>query len=513
MDVRRALLSAFDKTGIADLGAALSDHGIELISTGGTAKTLEEAGLKVTTVEQLTGQAELFDGRVKTLHPHIHAAILARRDVPADMAMLDEMGIDPIDLVAVNLYPFHRTVEGGAELEEALEMIDIGGPTMLRAAAKNHEHCLPVVNPERYPKILEELAADRKISPSTAETLAVEAFEHTAHYDAVVAQWMRRTLRPGKYPDELTIPLDKVQDLRYGENSHQEAAFYREPLPTREPCIIQAEQLHGKQLSYNNIVDVDAAIEAVKEFERPAAVIIKHATPSGIATGETVLEAYERAFATDTYSPFGGIIATNRDIDLPAAKAMSELFLECIVAPGYTGDALELLSQKKNLRLLVVPWNDDPRRGLAFRSVVGGVVIQDRDVKEIDPDTWEVATEAQPTEQQLSDMLFAMRCVRHVKSNSVVFVKDHATVGIGGGQTSRVDASWIATHKGEERIQGSVLASDAFFPFRDGIDVAAEAGVAAIVQPGGSIRDQEVIDAANEHGIPMVFTGQRAFRH
>ncbi|MDX1611568.1 MAG: bifunctional phosphoribosylaminoimidazolecarboxamide formyltransferase/IMP cyclohydrolase [Candidatus Thermoplasmatota archaeon] len=513
MGIERALLSTYDKTGLVPLAKALSDLGTELVSTGGTARTLAEAGLEVTSVEAATGQAELFDGRVKTLHPSIHAGILARRDVPEDMEHLAKMGAKPIDMVVVNLYPFHDTVEGGAGLAEAQEMIDIGGPTMLRAAAKNFQHCTPVVDPERYDDLAEVITQHGRVPQGLAQELAVQAFEHTAHYDAVISQWMRTTLRTGKFPEQLTLPLSKIQDLRYGENSHQEAAFYRSPLTTREPSIIGAEQLHGKHLSFNNIVDVDAALEAVKEFEDPAVVIIKHATPSGIAQAETIKEAYLRAFATDTYSPFGGIIAANQEIDGPAAEEMAKLFLECIVAPSYTQEALDVLTQKKNVRLLQVPWNEEPRRGLAFKSVVGGAVLQDRDVKELEPGTWKVVTETEPTADQLEDMVFAMKCVRHIKSNSVVFVKDKATMGIGGGQTSRVDASWIATHKGGENIQGTVLASDAFFPFRDGIDVAAEAGVAAIVQPGGSIRDEETIQAANEHGIAMVFTGQRAFRH
>lgn len=513
MDVRRALITTYDKTGVTDLAQALSDHGIDLISTGGTAQTLRQAGLKVTEVAEVTGQRELLDGRVKTLHPRIHAAVLARRDDAEHMATLEEMGLDPIDMVVVNLYPFQETVEEGADLDRALEMIDVGGPTLLRAAAKNHEDCAPVVNPDRYETVLDELSEDRALSTGTLRELAAEALEHTAHYDAVIAEWLRETERTGKFPERLTFPMNRVQDLRYGENSHQEAAFYRTPRLPDEPCIPRAEQLHGKDLSYNNILDANAALETVKEFDEPAVAIIKHATPSGIALGDTVREAYQRAFETDTDSPYGGIVAANRPIDADAADAMADLFLEVIVAPGFEDAALEVLTQKKNLRLLEVPWNEAPRRGLAHRSVVGGTIVQDRDVKEIDPDSWDVVSEAEPTQAQLDDMLFAMRAVRHIKSNSVVFVKDGATVGIGTGQTSRVDASWIATNKGGERIEGSVLASDAFFPFRDAVDVAVEAGASAIIEPGGSIRDDEVIEAADEHGIPMVFSHQRAFLH
>lgn len=513
MDVHRALLSTFDKTGLNAFASQLADHGIEIVSTGGTARVLEDDGLKVTRVSAVTGHPERFDGRVKTLHPNIHAAILARRDNPEDMATLDEMNVQPIDLVVCNLYPFQATAESGASLPEAMEQVDIGGPTLLRAAAKNHEHCTPIVNPERYDQITHELDETREIALSTRRALAVEAFDHTAHYDAVIGRWFRETQRTGKFPRQLTIPLDRLETLRYGENSHQEAAFYETPLSSNEPCIPNANQLHGKDLSYNNVVDADAALEAVKEFTQPAVAIIKHATPSGIALGETIHEAYRRAYETDTDSPYGGIVAANRTVDADAADAMNELFLEVILAPSFTEDALETLTEKKNVRLLEIPWNDDPRRGLAHRSVVGGTLIQDRDVKEIDPDTWDVVTDAQPTERQRDDMLFAMRCVRHIKSNSIVFVDDGATVGIGTGQTSRVDASWIATKKGGDRIDGSVLASDAFFPFRDAVDVAADAGVSAIIQPGGSIRDEEVTQAANEHSIPMVFSHQRAFRH
>ncbi len=513
MDVHRALLSTFDKTGIDEFASHLADHDIEIISTGGTARALENEGLKVTSVSDVTGHPERFDGRVKTLHPNIHAAILARRDNPDDMATLDAMNIKPIDLVVCNLYPFQATVENGATLPQAMEQVDIGGPTLLRAAAKNHEHCTPIVNPERYEQITNELTKNHTITPETRRALAVEAFDHTAHYDAVIGRWFRETQRTGKFPRQLTIPLDRLETLRYGENAHQAAAFYKTPLSSNEPCIPPANQLHGKDLSYNNVIDADAALEAVKEFDDPAVAIIKHATPSGIALGETIHEAYQRAYETDTDSPYGGIVAANRTVDADAAEAMSKLFLEVILAPAFTDEALETLTQKKNVRLLEIPWNDDPRRGLAHRSVVGGALIQDRDVKEIDPKTWDVVTDTHPTQTQRDDMLFAMRCVRHIKSNSVVFVDEGATVGIGTGQTSRVDASWIATNKGGDRIDGSVLASDAFFPFRDAVDVAADAGVSAIIQPGGSIRDEEVIEAANEHEIPMVFSHQRAFRH
>jgi phosphoribosylaminoimidazolecarboxamide formyltransferase/IMP cyclohydrolase len=513
VDVRRALISTYDKSGVAEFARRLADQGVELISTGGTAQRLRDAGLKVRTVEDVTGQPELFEGRVKTLHTNIHAAILARRDEPGDLEALADLGVDPIDLVCVNLYPFEDTVREGAGLDEAMETVDIGGPTLLRAAAKNHEACLPVVRPDRYDDVAGALETAEGPSEALAGHLAREAFQHTARYDAVIADWMAEDQSFEGFPGETALPLAKIQDLRYGENSHQQASFYRDPLGPEEPCVADMDQLHGKELSYNNVLDVNAALETVKEFEDPACVIIKHATPSGIAVADTIREAFDQAFATDTDSPYGGIIAVNREVDTDAAEAFHELFLECIIAPGYTDEAVEILTQKERVRLLEVPFNDAPRQGRSIRGVVGGAIVQDRDVKAIDPDEWDTVTEAQPTADQLEDMVFAMRCARHVKSNSVVFVKDEQTVAIGGGQTSRVDASKIATHKGGERIAGSVLASDAFFPFRDGVDVAVEAGVEAIIQPGGSIRDEEVVEAANEHGIPMVFSHQRAFLH
>ncbi|PSG98040.1 bifunctional phosphoribosylaminoimidazolecarboxamide formyltransferase/inosine monophosphate cyclohydrolase [Thermoplasmatales archaeon SW_10_69_26] len=513
MDVRRALISTFDKTGVGEFARELSQQGVELVSTGGTAQRLRDEGLKVRTVADVTGQPELFDGRVKTLHTTIHAAILARRDEPEDLATLADLGVDPIDLVCVNLYPFEATVEEGADREQALEMIDIGGPTLLRAAAKNHGACLPVARPGRYEAVAEAVASAEGPSEALAGELALEAFQHTARYDAVIADWLGEQHDEGGFPGETALALEKLQDLRYGENSHQQAAFYASPRQPEEPCVTKARQLNGKELSYNNVLDVDAALETVKEFEDPAVAIIKHATPSGIAVADTIEQAFRQAFATDTDSPYGGIIAANRTVDEAAARAFDELFLECLIAPDYTDEALAILTENENLRVLEVPWNDATRQGRSIRGVVGGAIVQDRDVKPIDPDEWEIATEREPTDDQLADMVFAMRCVRHVKSNSVVFVKDRQTVGIGGGQTSRVDASWIATKKGGDRIEGSVLASDAFFPFRDAIDVAAEAGVEAIIQPGGSIRDQEVIEAADENGIAMVMSGQRAFLH
>ncbi|MGQ0534643.1 MAG: bifunctional phosphoribosylaminoimidazolecarboxamide formyltransferase/IMP cyclohydrolase [Methanobacteriota archaeon] len=513
MPVQRALLSVHDKTGIVDLAKGLVGRGVEILSTGGTRDLLSASGVRSTAVADVTGFPEILGGRVKTLHPAIEAGILARR-IPSDMAELARHDIRPIDLVAVNLYPFEETVAKGRGHEDVLEMIDVGGPTMVRAAAKNYPYVAVVTSPSQYAGVLDEIARTGDVSIATKERLAAQAFAVTARYDAIVDQYFRHRLVRDDFPDFLSLSFGKIQDLRYGENSHQRAAFYRGK-PTKEPCVVNSRQIHGKELSYNNIVDADTAIEAAKDFARPSVAIVKHATPTGIASADTVHEAYRLAFDTDTYSPFGGVVGLNRPVDLATAKEMADLFLEVVAAPGYETDALDLLSQKKNVRLLEVPGLE--RRGawggLQVRSVVGGLVIQDRDIKEPDVRLWKPVTKREPTPQQTKSMLFAFKAVRHVKSNAVVFVRDEHTVAIGGGQTSRVDATWIATKKGGDRIRGSVLASEAFFPFRDGVDLAAEHGVAAIVQPGGSIRDAEVIQAADEHGIAMVFTGQRSFRH
>ncbi len=515
MRQRTALVSVFDKTGLGPFAESLArDHGFRFVSTGGTAKALRDLGLDVTEVSDVTGFPEIMDGRVKTLHPKIAGGILARRDSEAHMASAAEHDIPMIDLVVVNLYPFEETVARGASEAEVIEMIDIGGPSLIRAAAKNHQDVLVVTDPRQYDAVLTDLAAEGGVALDARERLAHEAFSLTARYDAIIDQYFRRKLVDTDFPAHLTLSFEKIQELRYGENSHQRAAFYHGK-PTHEPCVVNGHQLHGKELSYNNILDTDTSIEAVKEFQDPAVVIVKHATPCGIATGPTLHAAYLRAYETDTASPFGGIVALNREVDGATAEELGKLFLEVVAAPLFSEEALAILTKKKNVRLLEVPGLGERQRfgGLMYRSVVGGILVQDRDI--LDPDTanWKVVTKVAPTPEQLRDMEFAFKCVRHVRSNSVVFAKDGATVAIGGGQTSRVDSTWIATKKGGETIPGSVLASDAFFPFRDGIDVAREAGVAAIVQPGGSIRDAEVIAAADEHGIAMVFTGQRSFRH
>jgi len=509
-----ALLSVSDKTGLVDLGKRLQALGGTLISTGGTSRVLREAGLRVQDVSDVTGFPEMLDGRVKTMHPVITGGILARRNRSDDLATLKAHKIPLLDIVVVNLYPFEETVARGAALDEVLENIDIGGPTLIRSAAKNYRDVAILTSPSQYDPVATELETSGGLSLATRERLAGAAFAHTARYDVIIDQYFRHHLLEDDLPDILNLSFMKKQDLRYGENSHQRAAFYGGK-PTKEPSVVNAKQIHGKELSYNNIVDTDTALEAVKDFDAPTCVIIKHATPCGIASAPTVLAAYEDAFATDTYSPFGGVIAVNRQVDLATAQKMGELFLEVIAAPSFAPDARDLLTKKKNLRLLEVPHLESRGRwgGLMYKSVVGGLVVQERDILEPNVQKWEVATKKAPTPDQLKSMVFAFKAVRHVKSNSVVFVQGEKTVGIGGGQTARVDSTRIAVLKGGERIRGSVMASDAFFPFRDAVDEAAAAGVAAIVQPGGSIRDAEVIQAADEHGIPMVFTGQRCFRH
>ena len=511
-----ALFSVSDKSGLPEFARRVAKAGGGLLSTGGTAKLLRESGLSVQDVSDVTGFPEMMDGRVKTMHPRVTGGVLARRSNAGDLAAAREHGIPLIDLVVVNLYPFERTVASGAPLAEVLENIDIGGPTLIRSAAKNYHDVTVVTSPAQYELVAREYEEHGHTTLGTRERLAADAFAHTARYDTIINQYFRTKVLEDEedFPKYLSLSFEKQQDLRYGENSHQRAAFYRGK-PTAEPCVVNARQIHGKELSYNNIVDADTAIEAVKEFDRPSCVIIKHATPSGIASGERLLDAYLAAFACDTYSPFGGVIALNRVVDAATAEEMAKLFLEVIAAPGFDEGARAVLTAKKNLRLLEVPGLEARTHfgGLQLKSVVGGLVIQDRDIKEPDVSTWKVVSKAQPTEAQMRDMLFAFKAVRHVRSNSIVFAKDERTVAIGGGQTARVDATRIAVLKGGERLRGSVLASDAFFPFRDGVDEAAAAGVAAIVHPGGSVRDAEVIQAADEHGIAMVFTGQRCFRH
>lgn len=518
MRPQRALLSVSDKDGVVEFAKRLAKLGIELVSTGGTAKTLRDAGLKVRDVSDLTGFPEMMEGRVKTLHPKVAGGILARRDNKDDVASMKQHGIAGIDIVAVNLYPFEATAsKPDVALHDLVEQVDIGGPSLIRAAAKNHEHVLVVTDANQYDGVAKAIEKD-EIPLGLRQELALRAFQHTARYDAIIARALSKRFGLTDYPEHLAFAYDRIETLRYGENSHQRAAFYKKagPRNVAEPSIVGSAQLHGKQLSFNNILDADIALEAVKEFpERPACVIVKHATPCGIAVADTVLKAYQDALACDPYSPFGGIVAVNRKLDLATAKALGDLFLEIVIAPSFVPAALEHLQKKKNVRLLEVPGVDKPyqRSGTAIRSVTGGLLVQDRDLKPYNTSEWKTVTKKAPAKAQTDSLLFAARCVKHIRSNAVVFCQGTRTVGIGGGQTARVDSVFIATHKGGDRIKGSVMASDAFFPFRDGVDEAAKHGVAAIVQPGGSIRDDEVIAAANEHGIAMVFSGQRSFRH
>jgi len=515
--IRRALISVSDKRGIEDLARALADAGVEILSTGGTARLLQDAGIPVTEIGDYTGFPEMMAGRVKTLHPKVHGGILGRRGT--DDAVMAEHGIPPIDLVVVNLYPFRETVaRPGCTLEEAIENIDIGGPTLVRAAAKNHAAVAVVVDPEDYPEIITAVKTAGGLEDGERFRLAVKAFQHTAAYDGAIANHLATVLEPDSpFPSVLFQHWRKGEDLRYGENPHQKAAFYREP-DDLEPSVASAEQIQGKALSFNNINDTDAALECVKQFGEPACVIVKHANPCGVAVAADPLAAYERAYATDPTSAFGGIIAFNRPLEGPVAQAIVERqFVEVIIAPEVDEDAQAALAAKPNVRVLACGhWSSGPRPGLDLKRVAGGLLVQDRDIAAVGPEDLRVVTRRAPDERELADLLFAWRVAKFVKSNAIVYARDGQTVGIGAGQMSRVWSARIAAEKAAAEglsVPGSVMASDAFFPFRDGIDAAAEAGVTAVIQPGGSMRDEEVIAAADEHGLAMVFTGIRHFRH
>ncbi len=522
MKVSRALISVSDKHGIVDFARQLADAGVALLSTGGTAKLLREAGLAVTDVSEHTGSPEILDGRVKTLHPKVHGGLLARRDSTEHMQTIAEHGIERIDLLVVNLYPFQQTIaRPDCTLQEAIENIDIGGPAMVRAAAKNHGNeaggVAVVTDPDDYASIIEEMrAGDGGISAATRFSLAVKAFTHTARYDSAISNYLTALDAEGRvrsYPDRLQLAFDKVQDLRYGENPHQSAAFYREP-GAAVGGIAAYTQLQGKELSYNNIADADAAWECVKAFDSTACVIVKHANPCGVALGATPQEAYARAFQTDPTSAFGGIIAFNAEVDALTAEAVSKQFMEVLIAPGYSAAALDVLRGKQNVRVLTMPAGE--LRQIDMKRVGGGLLVQSADHAPIGLTDLKVVTRRAPDEREAQDLLFAWRVAKYVKSNAIVYCRDAMTVGVGAGQMSRVDSARIARIKAENAaltIQGCVVASDAFFPFRDGLDVLAEAGATAVIQPGGSMRDAEVIAAADEHGLAMVFTGFRHFRH
>lgn len=520
--VRRALLSVFDKTGLIDFATALAARKISLVSTGGSARALREAGFDVTDVAAVTGAPEILDGRVKTLHPAIHGGLLARRDVQEHMSTLEAQNIRPIDLLVVNLYPFETTVARGASFEDTVEMIDIGGPAMIRAAAKNHESVVLATDPADYQAVIKALDENGgQTSLAMRKTLAAKAFARTASYDAAIAAWFAE--QEGDHlPARLTLTAKQQLVTRYGENPHQQAAFYTMGKP--RPGVATAEQIQGKELSYNNIADADAAFELVAEFESPAIAIIKHANPCGVAIAATLTDAYQNAFVCDQVSAFGGIVAANRPLDRAVAEAISKVFTEVVIAPGADDEAREILTSKSNLRLLLtdgMPHAADA--GLMIRSVSGGLLVQDRDsASALDLDMKTVSERA-PEEQEIADLRFAFTVAKHVKSNAIVFVKNGATVGIGAGQMSRLDSVRIAREKAKDAAaatcasapltNGSVVASDAFFPFADGIEAALEAGAVAVIQPGGSRRDDEVIAAADRQGAAMVFTGRRHFRH
>ena len=514
LTVRRALLSVSDKHGLIPFATGLAELGVEILSTGGTCRALRKAGLDVIEVSEKTGFPEIMDGRVKTLHPVIHGGLLGRRGV--DEAVMDEHGIEPIDLLAVNLYPFEQTIaRDDATVDDAIENIDIGGPAMIRAAAKNHDGVAVVVDPNDYESILEAMH-DKVLSPELRRQLAAKAYAHTASYDTAITKYLSASLGDDPLGARFLYAGALVDKMRYGENPHQDAAFYKDQQAPKG-SLAAATQLQGKALSYNNIADSDAALECVRQFEAPACVIVKHANPCGVAVAEDINAAYEKAFKTDPTSAFGGIIAFNRPLDATTAKAIvDKQFVEVIVAPDIAADAADVLAEKKNVRVLDTGAWEAATGGQEFKKVSGGLLVQGSDLGKITADDLKVVTDIAPTPEQIDDMLFAWTVVKYVKSNAIIFCKDNMTVGVGAGQMSRVYSTRIAALKAADEglsVQGSVMASDAFFPFRDGIDAAAETGIAAIIQPGGSMRDDEVIQAANEHGLAMVFTGMRHFRH
>ena len=516
--VRRALLSVSDKSGIVELARALAGLGVQLLSTGGTAQLLAKEGVPVTEVSAYTGFPEMLDGRVKTLHPRIHAGLLARRDDSSHEAALRGAGIEPIDLLVVNLYPFQATIaDPDCRLEDAVENIDIGGPAMLRAAAKNHSGVAVVVDPRDYGPLLEELRARGAISGARRFDLARKAFAHTASYDGAIAGYLYSLDSQGRraeYPDVLTLQLTKVQDLRYGENPHQSGAFYRDARPAAG-SLAQYRQAQGKALSYNNLADADAAWECVKTFSDPTCVIVKHANPCGVASAASPLEAYRKAFSTDPVSAFGGILAFNRPLDEAAAQAVAEQFAEVVLAPRIEPAALAVFGSKANVRVLEIPLSHDVQQH-DYKRVGGGMLVQSSDAHVLAPEALKTVTRRKPSADEVRDLLFAWRVARFVKSNAIVFCRGGMTLGVGAGQMSRIDSARIAALKAAEaklELAGSAVASDAFFPFRDGLDAVVRAGARSVIQPGGSVRDAEVIAAADEHEVAMVFTGVRHFRH
>lgn len=513
MTIKRALISVSDKTGIVSFAAALVKLGVEIISTGGTKTLLEQNNIPVTGISEVTGFPEILDGRVKTLHPIVHSGLLAVRDSEEHRKQMQELDMDYIDLVVVNLYPFKQTIaKPDVTYEDAIENIDIGGPTMLRSAAKNHAFVTVVVDAADYEEVLQQIEKNQDTDLNTRKKLAAKVFRHTGAYDALISEYL--TAQTGEeFPDQLSFTYEKVQELRYGENPHQKAAFYKKPLAA-EGNIMTAEQLHGKELSYNNINDANAALQLVKEFDEPAVVAVKHMNPCGVGIGNSVSEAYQKAYEADPTSIFGGIVAANRTIDKATAEKLHAIFLEIVLAPDFDEDALEVLKQKKNIRLLklgTLKRGQTPEK--LVTSVEGGMLVQDSDIRQLDKEQLKVVTDREPSEEELKQLLFAWKVVKHVKSNAIVLATDDMTIGVGAGQMNRVGAARIAIEQAGEKAAGSVMASDAFFPMRDTVELAAKAGVKAIIQPGGSIKDEESIKAANENGIAMIFTGVRHFKH
>ncbi|MDK2991981.1 MAG: phosphoribosylaminoimidazolecarboxamide formyltransferase / cyclohydrolase [Clostridiales bacterium] len=513
--IKRVLISVSDKTGVEALAGRLHDMGVEIISTGGTAKALEKAGIPVTNVSDVTGFPECLDGRVKTLDPHIHAGILAMRDNPQHMEQLNKLGIKPIDMVVINLYPFRRTIaKPDVTLAEAIENIDIGGPTMLRAAAKNYQDVAVLTDPADYESVLAEIEQTGDVSRETKFRLAAKVFQLTAHYDAMIAQYLKQQRGDASFEPVFTMTFEKAQDMRYGENPHQSAVFYRE-IGDNTGTLAAAKQLHGKELSFNNINDANGALMLLKEFTEPTVVAAKHANPCGVATANTIHEAYVKAYEADPVSIFGGIVAANREIDEATAQEINKTFIEIVMAPSYTPGALKVLESKKNIRILAI---DDiskplPADALDMKKVAGGLLVQTIDDQLLNDEDLKVVTKAKPTAQQMEDLIFAWKVVKYTKSNGIAIAKDKQSLGIGPGQVNRIWAVEHAITRSGDKVRGAVLASDAFFPFSDCVEAAGKAGIAAIIQPGGSIRDQESIDMADKYGIAMVFTGMRHFRH
>ena len=510
--MKRALISVSDKTGLDAFAKGLQAAGYEIISTGGTRKALENAGVNTISISDVTGFPEIMDGRVKTLHPNVHGALLCVRDNPEHVKQIQDLGIENIDLVCVNLYPFKETVsKEGVSHEEIIENIDIGGPSMLRSASKNYKFITVVCDPRDYDQVLEEINAHGDTLPAARERLAAKVFRHTARYDSMIADYL--TKKTGEqFPESMTITFDKVQDLRYGENPHQKAAFYKGMNP--QYSLANARQLHGKELSYNNIQDGNAAIEVLKDFEgQKAAVGLKHTNPCGVGVGSTLNEAWDKAYDSDPVSIFGGIVALNDEVDEELAEKLSKIFLEIIIAPSFSDQALEILTRKKNIRLLQLDTTLEPNNTLKYTNVNDGLLVQDMDTHHVKAEDLTCPTNRKPTEEELEQLLFGWNIVKHVKSNAIVLVKDFQTIGIGAGQMNRVGAAKIAIEQAGEKARGSVMASDAFFPMPDTVEEAAKAGVTAIIQPGGSIKDQASIDECNKNGIAMVFTGVRHFKH